>query len=212
MKAYCKFGTLWSWLFFLLQAVSSFLQVGYSLTTSGEGGYGKCHSCRHQSGDKSPGWPHFFSGTAFSRTSNNIVRSESWMLNIGLLNSRDQKLQRDLKRHWGPRPPPFAMLQCEDIVQVENSLRERNIKSTRRVVEEGGIMVDQLFFHDPDGFMIEICNCEKLPVEPLATSAAVTAATCSSLRRCSSLIKPVTTIIPMGYWHIHPTPSSRLQN
>jgi hypothetical protein len=26
------------------------------------------------------------------------------------------------------------------------------------------------------------------------------------------LIKPVTTIIPMGYWHIHPTPSSRLQN
>jgi hypothetical protein len=91
------------------------------------------------------------------------------------------------------------MLQCEDIVQVENSLRDRNIKSTRRVVEEGGIMVDQLFFHDPDGFMIEICNCEKLPVEPLATSAAVTAATCSSLRRCSSLIKPVTTIIPMGY-------------
>jgi hypothetical protein len=91
------------------------------------------------------------------------------------------------------------MLQCEDIVQVENSLRERNIKSTRRVVEEGGIMVDQLFFHDPDGFMIEICNCEKLPVEPLATSAAVTAATCSSsLRRCSSLIKPVTTIIPMA--------------
>jgi len=27
----------------------------------------------------------------------NIVRSESWMLIIGLLNSRDQKLQRDLK-------------------------------------------------------------------------------------------------------------------
>jgi hypothetical protein len=40
---------------FLLQAVSGFLQIGYSLTTSGEGGYGKCHSCRDQSGDKSPG-------------------------------------------------------------------------------------------------------------------------------------------------------------
>jgi hypothetical protein len=118
------------------------------------------------------------------------------MLNIGLLNSRDQKLQRDLKN---TRPcPPFAMLQCEDIVQVENYLQERNIKCTRGVVEEGGIMVDQLFFHDPDGFMIEICNCERLPVEPLATSAAATGATCSSLRRCSSLIKPVTTIIPMA--------------
>jgi hypothetical protein len=62
-------------------------------------------------------------------------------------------------------------VQCEDIVQVENDLKERNIKCTRRVVEEGGIMVEQLFFHDPDGFMIEVCNCDKLPVEPLTSPA-----------------------------------------
>ncbi|RWV85156.1 hypothetical protein GW17_00053075 [Ensete ventricosum] len=35
-------------------------------------------------------------------------------------------------------------------------------------VEEGGIYVDQMFFHDPDGFMIEICNCENLPVISLS--------------------------------------------
>jgi hypothetical protein len=62
-------------------------------------------------------------------------------------------------------------VQCEDIVQVENDLKERSIKCTRRVVEEGGIMVEQLFFHDPDGFMIEVCNCDKLPVEPLTSPA-----------------------------------------
>ncbi|KAL0415331.1 UNVERIFIED_CONTAM: hypothetical protein Slati_3365000 [Sesamum latifolium] len=38
----------------------------------------------------------------------------------------------------------------------------------RQRVEEGGVYVDQLFFHDPDGFMIEICNCDNIPVIPLA--------------------------------------------
>lgn len=36
----------------------------------------------------------------------------------------------------------------------------------------GGIEVDQLFFRDPDGFMIEICNCDSLPVVPLAGELA----------------------------------------
>ncbi|KAK3028257.1 hypothetical protein RJ639_037591 [Escallonia herrerae] len=35
-------------------------------------------------------------------------------------------------------------------------------------VKEGGVTVDQLFFHDPDGYMIEICNCQNLPVLPLS--------------------------------------------
>lgn len=122
-------------------------------------------------------------------------------LGIHLLQAEKEGMENailaGINREINPRDDHISF-QCEDIVQVENSLRERNIKSTRRVVEEGGIKVDQLFFHDPDGFMIEICNCERLPVEPLATSAAVTAATCSSLRRCSSLIKPVTTMIPMA--------------
>nr|DAD21532.1 TPA_asm: hypothetical protein HUJ06_022995 [Nelumbo nucifera] len=47
---------------------------------------------------------------------------------------------------------------------VERKLKEMGIKYVQRRVEEGGTYVDKLFFHDPDGFMIEICNCENLPV------------------------------------------------
>ncbi|EFJ31787.1 hypothetical protein SELMODRAFT_439738 [Selaginella moellendorffii] len=57
--------------------------------------------------------------------------------------------------------------QCEDIDLVEKKLVEAGSAFVRRVVEEAGIEVEQIFFHDPDGFMIEVCTCEKLPLEPL---------------------------------------------
>ncbi|KNA15128.1 hypothetical protein SOVF_101080 [Spinacia oleracea] len=57
--------------------------------------------------------------------------------------------------------------QCESMGAVEKKLKEMEIKHVRARVEEGGIYVDQLFFHDPDGFMIEICNCDNLPVIPI---------------------------------------------
>lgn len=50
---------------------------------------------------------------------------------------------------------------------VENKLKEMEIEYVKCRVEEGGIYIDQLFFHDPDGCMIEICNCDNLPVIPL---------------------------------------------
>ncbi|GMN26772.1 hypothetical protein TIFTF001_001420 [Ficus carica] len=52
---------------------------------------------------------------------------------------------------------------------VMRKLEEMNIEYVTAVVEEGGITVDQLFFHDPDGYMIEICNCQNLPVLPLSS-------------------------------------------
>lgn len=63
-------------------------------------------------------------------------------------------------------------LQCESMGAVEKKLKEMEIAYVRATVEEGGIQVDQLFFHDPDGFMIEICNCDSLPVIPLAGELA----------------------------------------
>ncbi|KAH7686663.1 Methylmalonyl-CoA epimerase protein [Dioscorea alata] len=57
--------------------------------------------------------------------------------------------------------------QCESMSLVERKLKEMGIRYMQRQVEDGGVYVDQLFFHDPDGLMIEICNCEKLPVIPL---------------------------------------------
>uniref|UniRef100_A0A5B7BDV7 Putative metallothiol transferase FosB n=1 Tax=Davidia involucrata TaxID=16924 RepID=A0A5B7BDV7_DAVIN len=62
--------------------------------------------------------------------------------------------------------------QCESMGAVEKKLKEMKIEYVRQQVEEGGIYVDQLFFHDPDGFMIEICNCDNLPVIPIAGEMA----------------------------------------
>lgn len=66
----------------------------------------------------------------------------------------------------------FFYGQCESMGAVEKKLKDMAIEFVRAVVEEGGIQVDQLFFHDPDGFMIEICNCDNLPVIPLAGEMA----------------------------------------
>lgn len=52
---------------------------------------------------------------------------------------------------------------------IIRKLNEMNIEFVTAVVTEGGIIVDQLFFHDPDGYMIEICNCQNLPVLPLSS-------------------------------------------
>ncbi|KAJ7956663.1 Metallothiol transferase fosB [Quillaja saponaria] len=67
--------------------------------------------------------------------------------------------------------------QCESMATVEKKLKEMNIDYVKARVEEGGTYVDQLFFHDPDGSMIEICNCDSIPVIPLSRD---------SVRSCSS--------------------------
>ncbi|KAG2376712.1 uncharacterized protein HKW66_Vig0243420 [Vigna angularis] len=64
---------------------------------------------------------------------------------------------------------------CESMGAVEKKLEEMEIEYARGTVEEGGIKVDQLFFHDPDGFMIEICNCDILPVIPLPSDMVAAA-------------------------------------
>jgi catechol 2,3-dioxygenase-like lactoylglutathione lyase family enzyme len=57
--------------------------------------------------------------------------------------------------------------QCEDMGVMERRLREMGIRYMKRTInEEEGSPIDQLFFKDPDGFMIEICNCENLELVP----------------------------------------------
>ncbi|KAH9326748.1 hypothetical protein KI387_006926, partial [Taxus chinensis] len=64
--------------------------------------------------------------------------------------------------------------QCESIQAVEKKLQDLRIKYVKRRMEEGRIYVDQIFMHDPSGFMIEMCDCENLAVETLmGTSACV---------------------------------------
>ncbi|EMS60611.1 hypothetical protein TRIUR3_34137 [Triticum urartu] len=79
------------------------------------------------------------------------------------------RASRELTGEEGDQPKDnHISFQCESMVAVERRLKELGIPYIQRCVEEGGIYVDQIFFHDPDGFMIEICNCDKLPVVPLA--------------------------------------------
>jgi len=47
---------------------------------------------------------------------------------------------------------------------VEKKLMKMEITYVWAMVEEGEIHVDQIFFHDHDGFMVEICDCDNLLV------------------------------------------------
>ncbi|PHU10213.1 hypothetical protein BC332_22073 [Capsicum chinense] len=59
--------------------------------------------------------------------------------------------------------------QCTDMDLMMQRLDDMEIEYVTATVEEGGVTVDQLFFHDPDGNMIEICNCQNIPVVPLSS-------------------------------------------
>ena len=46
---------------------------------------------------------------------------------------------------------------------MEERLKEYNVEYLKRPVEEeNGTKIEQIFFNDPDGFMIEIGDCENL--------------------------------------------------
>lgn len=94
----------------------------------------------------------------------------SYGIGIHLLQSEDPE-EMPKKTEINPKDNHISF-QCESIDAVEKKLTEMGIKYVRKLVEEGGIYVDQLFFHDPDGFMVEICNCDNLPVIPLAGEMA----------------------------------------
>ncbi|KAL6897812.1 hypothetical protein ACP4OV_006771 [Aristida adscensionis] len=104
----------------------------------------------------------------------------AWLFNYGigihLLQSEDPGSLPE-KRDINPKDNHISF-QCESMAAVERRLKEMGIPYVQRCVEEGGINVDQIFFHDPDGFMIEICNCDNLPVIPLAGDRAPVLGAC----------------------------------
>ncbi|CAL4978151.1 unnamed protein product [Urochloa decumbens] len=94
----------------------------------------------------------------------------AWLFNYGigihLLQAEDPESMPPKKTEINPKDNHISF-QCESLEAVQRRLKELGIRYVQRRVEEGGIFVDQLFFHDPDGFMIEVCTCDKLPVVPL---------------------------------------------
>ncbi|KVH97344.1 uncharacterized protein LOC112523026 [Cynara cardunculus var. scolymus] len=93
----------------------------------------------------------------------------AWLFNYGigihLIQGKDEdKLPND----DGLDPMDnHISFQCEDMGAMEQKLKDLGIKYIKRTVggEEDGV-IDQLFFNDPDGFMIEICNCENVKLKP----------------------------------------------
>ena len=55
----------------------------------------------------------------------------------------------------------------DDIPGVVARLRELSVPFVLADVQEGPILVTQVFFHDPDHNMIEVCDCNKLPITEL---------------------------------------------
>lgn len=99
----------------------------------------------------------------------------AWLFNYGigihLLQSDDPESMPKMNE-LNPKDNHISF-QCASMAMVEKKLKEMEIKYVNSRVEEGGIYVDQLFFHDPDGFMIEICNCDDLPMIPLPADPTV---------------------------------------
>ena len=95
-----------------------------------------------------------------------VIRLFNYGIGIHLLEA-DQRQPK--KGKINPKDNHISF-QCSDMGLVMQKLEEMNIEYVTAVVEEGGVIVDQLFFHDPDGYMIEICNCQNLPVLPLSSS------------------------------------------
>ncbi|KAI3438299.1 hypothetical protein D9Q98_000733 [Chlorella vulgaris] len=57
--------------------------------------------------------------------------------------------------------------QADSLDEVEAQLRARGVPYCRQTVVEDGLEVNQCFFLDCDNNMIEVCNCDCLPVIPL---------------------------------------------
>ncbi|KAK4339889.1 hypothetical protein RND71_041351 [Anisodus tanguticus] len=93
----------------------------------------------------------------------------AWLFNHGigihLLGKEDVQSKRG---KINPKDNHISF-QCSDMDLIIQRLGEMDIEYVTATVKEGGVTVDQLFFHDPDGNMIEICNCQNLPVLPLTS-------------------------------------------
>uniref|UniRef100_A0A5B7BNA5 VOC domain-containing protein n=1 Tax=Davidia involucrata TaxID=16924 RepID=A0A5B7BNA5_DAVIN len=101
----------------------------------------------------------------------------AWLFNYGigihLLENESIDDQYDTMMESRPINPKdnHISFQCTDVGLVKRRLGDMGMKYVTAVVEEEGIKVDQVFFHDPDGYMVELCNCENIPVIPMASAS-----------------------------------------
>ncbi|GKV41506.1 hypothetical protein SLEP1_g49027 [Rubroshorea leprosula] len=98
----------------------------------------------------------------------------AWLYNYGIgIHLIQNPSLNDFDTLVEPRPinpkDNHISFQCTDVGLVKQSLEDMGMKYVTALVEDEGNMVDQVFFHDPDGYMIELCNCENIPIIPLSS-------------------------------------------
>ncbi|CAL9046042.1 glyoxylase I 4-like [Musa acuminata AAA Group] len=96
----------------------------------------------------------------------------AWLFNYGigihLLQCNSEEGMPKKKAVINPKEDHISF-QCSNMQALKRKLERTGVEYVTAVVEEGSVQVRQLFFHDPDGHMIEICNCDDLPVLPLSS-------------------------------------------
>ncbi|KAG6387685.1 hypothetical protein SASPL_152877 [Salvia splendens] len=65
------------------------------------------------------------------------------------------------QRRWVRSRGLWDRIVCEDLEAAEQRLAALGIDV------EGGVSVHQIFFHDLNGYMVEICSCANFPVVPI---------------------------------------------
>ncbi|XP_050366851.1 glyoxylase I 4-like [Argentina anserina] len=109
----------------------------------------------------------------------------AWLYNYGIgIHLIESPAMEDFElRPINPKDNHISF-QCTDVGLVKRKLHEMGMRYVTAVVEDNGVKVDQVFFHDPDGYMIELCNCENIPIIPVSA--------CTFKPRSSSFTKAPT--------------------
>jgi len=107
----------------------------------------------------------------------------AWMFNLALglgfhLVQNEEDTSPAVPQPINPKADHLSF-QSDSLAEVKAKLSHMNIPFRQETVLEAGIKVTQVFFHDPDNNMIEICNCDCLPIRPLDTNnCAFSSAAC----------------------------------
>ncbi|XP_003631871.2 glyoxylase I 4 [Vitis vinifera] len=99
----------------------------------------------------------------------------AWLFNYGIgIHLLENPAMEEYDQINDPRPinpkDNHISFLCTDVGIVKKRLQEMGMRYVTAVVEDDDAnKVDQVFFHDPDGYMIEICNCENIPIIPISS-------------------------------------------
>ncbi|EOA12251.1 hypothetical protein CARUB_v10008045mg [Capsella rubella] len=105
------------------------------------------------------------------RKSKSLTFEGAWyslfLLSIGIHLLYSQEPDKVLTKTMIDSKDHHISFHCSNMVLMEKNLEKMDISFLKTIIKHGGIQVEQVFFHDPNGFMIEICSCGNIPAVPM---------------------------------------------